>query len=98
IHADGHACREAGTGDGPVEAAFRAMERATGIEVELKSFDIRNVTVGEDAQGEAVVSVLHGGRTWQGKGFDTDIIQASAQAFLQAINRIAARQGADAAA
>lgn len=98
LHDDGHACREAGTGDGPVEAAFRAMERATGIEVELKSFDIRNVTVGEDAQGEAVVSVLHGGRTWQGKGFDTDIIQASAQAFLQAINRIAARQGADAAA
>ena len=98
LHDDGHACREAGTGDGPIEAAFRAMERATGIEVELKSFDIRNVTVGEDAQGEAVVSVLHGGRTWQGKGFDTDIIQASAQAFLQAINRIAARQGADAAA
>ena len=98
VHADGHVCHEAASGDGPVEAAFRAMERATGIEVELKSFDIRNVTVGEDAQGEAVVSVLHGGRIWQGKGFDTDIIQASAQAFLQAINRIAARQGADAAA
>jgi len=98
LHAAGHVCQESGSGDGPVEAAFRAIERATGIEVELKSFDIRNVTMGEDAQGEAVVSVAHGGRVWQGKGIDTDIIQASAQAFLQAINRICARLGADAAA
>jgi 2-isopropylmalate synthase len=98
VHADGRSCLESATGDGPVEAAFRAIEQATGIAVELKSFEIRNVTVGEDAQGEAVVSVGFGGRTWQGKGFDTDIIQASALAFLQAINRIAARQGADAAA
>jgi 2-isopropylmalate synthase len=98
LHADGRSCRETADGDGPVEAAFRAIERVTGIEVELKSFDIRNVTVGEDAQGEAVVSVAHGGRIWQGKGFDTDIIQASALAFLQAVNRICIRQGADAAA
>jgi 2-isopropylmalate synthase len=98
MHADGRPCRESADGDGPVEAAFRAIERATGFEVELKSFDIRNVTVGEDAQGEAVVSVAHGGRIWQGKGFDTDIIQASALAFLQAVNRISVRQGADAAA
>ncbi|MFU8821552.1 MAG: 2-isopropylmalate synthase [Gammaproteobacteria bacterium] len=98
VHADGRPCRESADGDGPVEAAFRAIERATGFEVELKSFDIRNVTVGEDAQGEAVVSVAHGGRIWQGKGFDTDIIQASALAFLQAVNRISVRQGADAAA
>ncbi|HUG99041.1 MAG TPA: 2-isopropylmalate synthase [Gammaproteobacteria bacterium] len=98
VHADGHTCRESAHGDGPVEAAFRAIEHATGIAVELKSFDIRNVTVGEDAQGEAVVSVAHGGRVWQGKSFDTDIIQASALAFTQAVNRICARQGADAAA
>ena len=98
VHADGRPCRESADGDGPVEAAFRAIERATGFEVELKSFDIRNVTVGEDAQGEAVVSVAHGGRVWQGKGFDTDIIQASALAFLQAVNKISIRQGADAAA
>ncbi len=97
-HADGRSCHESGAGDGPVEAAFHAIERATGINAELQSFDIRNVTVGEDAQGEAVVTVAHGGRVWQGKGFDTDIIKASALAFLQAINRIAARQGADAAA
>ena len=48
----------------------------------------RNVTVGGDAQGEAVVSVEHDGRTYHGKGFDTDIVEASALAFLQAVNRI----------
>ena len=98
VHADGTSRLESATGDGPVEAAFSAIERATGVAVELTSFDIRNITVGEDAQGEAVVAVSHAGRTWQGKGFDTDIIQASALAFLQAVNRIAARAGADAAA
>jgi 2-isopropylmalate synthase len=98
LHSDGHSCREACTGDGPIEAAFRAIEHATGITVELKSFDIRNVTVGEDAQGEAVVTLAHGGHVWQGKGFDTDIIQASALAFLQAVNRICVRQAANAAA
>jgi 2-isopropylmalate synthase len=91
-HFDGRRASEAATGDGPVEAAFRAIEKLTGVTVELQSFDIRNVTVGEDAQGEAVVTVRHGGRVWQGKGFDTDIIQASAQAFLQAVNRICVRR------
>jgi 2-isopropylmalate synthase len=91
-HADGRSGREAACGDGPVEAAFSAIERLTGISAELKSFDIRNVTVGEDAQGEAVVTLAHGGRIWQGKGFDTDIIQASALAFLQAVNRICVRR------
>ncbi|MGB5621310.1 MAG: alpha-isopropylmalate synthase regulatory domain-containing protein, partial [Gammaproteobacteria bacterium] len=54
-------------------------------------FDIRNITTGEDAQGEAVVTVEHEGRSYQGKGIDTDIIEASAEAFLQAVNRICAR-------
>jgi 2-isopropylmalate synthase len=88
IHADGTARRESAEGDGPVAAAFRAIEKATGVQATLRNFDIRNVTVGGDAQGEAVVSVESEGRTLQGKGFDTDIVEASALAFLQAINRI----------
>ena len=90
-HGSGVTRRESGTGDGPVEAAFNAIEQATGVALALKSFDIRNVTVGDDAQGEAVVTVEHLGRTFQGKGFDTDIIQASAQAYVQAVNRVCAR-------
>jgi 2-isopropylmalate synthase len=90
-HASGITRRESGHGDGPVEAAFSAIERATGVAAVLRSFDIRNVTVGDDAQGEAVVTVEHDGLSFQGKGFDTDIIQASAQAFVQAVNRISSR-------
>jgi 2-isopropylmalate synthase len=88
IHVDGSSRSESAEGDGPVAAAFHAIERATGVEAALKNFDIRNVTVGGDAQGEAVVSVEHEGRIYQGKGFDTDIVEASALAFLQAVNRI----------
>ncbi len=88
IHSDGTSRRESADGDGPVAAAFRAIEKATGVKVKLRNFDIRNVTVGGDAQGEAVVSVESDGRTFLGKGFDTDIVEASGLAFLQAINRI----------
>jgi len=91
VHTDGTVRREAAAGDGPVEAAFLAIERATGVAVELRFFDIRNITTGEDAQGEAVVTVERDGRSYQGKGIDTDIIEASAEAFLQAVNRICAR-------
>ncbi|MGB5211835.1 MAG: 2-isopropylmalate synthase [Gammaproteobacteria bacterium] len=91
VHDDGTTRREAGAGDGPVEAAFQAIERATGIAAALRYFDIRNITTGEDAQGEAVVTVEYEGRQYQGKGLNTDIIEASAQAFLQAVNRICAR-------
>jgi 2-isopropylmalate synthase len=87
-HQDGRSRREAAAGDGPVEAAFSAIQRATGVDVTLKGFDIRNVTTGKDAQGEAVVTVDHYGTTYRGTGLDTDIVEASALAFLQAINRI----------
>ncbi len=87
-HQDGRTRREAAAGDGPVEAAFSAIQRATGIEVALRDFDIRNVTTGKDAQGEAIVHVDHYGTTYRGTGLDTDIVEASALAFLQAINRI----------
>ena len=97
-HSDGGTLRESAVGHGPVEAAFRAIESITGVAGELKRFDIRNVTVGEDSQGEAVVSLACGDRIYQGKGFDTDIIQASALAYLQAVNRICARRDRAAAA
>jgi 2-isopropylmalate synthase len=90
VNADGRSEHAEATGDGPVAAAFRAIDTVTGLACELKSFDIRNVTFGGDAQGEAVVTVGHAGRVYQGKGFDTDIIVASAQAYVQAINRICA--------
>jgi 2-isopropylmalate synthase len=71
---------------------FKAVERATGIDVTLRDYRVRSVSVGEDAQGEAHVEVEHNGRVLTGRAVSTDIIEASALAFLQVINRICLRQ------
>jgi len=94
-HVDGTTRRASADGDGPVAAAFRAIDTVTGLACRLQNFDIRNVTVGGDAQGEAVVMVEHDGRIFQGKGYDTDIIGASAQAYLQAVNRFCAEPASE---
>jgi len=91
-HSAGHVLRDAALGDGPIDAVFQAIERITKIELKLTDFRIRSVSVGEDAQGESLVEAEYEGRTIAGRGFSTDIIEASAQAFLQIINRIAMRQ------
>jgi 2-isopropylmalate synthase len=91
-HKDGTIVREASLGDGPVDAVFKAIEKITGIDVELRDFRVRSVTVGEDAQGEAHLEAMYGGRLVTGRAFSTDIIEASALAFLQVINRIALRK------
>ena len=90
-HADGRIVDEAAVGDGPVEAAFKALERATGINLDLQNFELRSVTTGEDAQGEVTVTVEHGGQSYRGLGVSTDIVQAGALAYLDVINRICRR-------
>src|SRR5437764_4943912 len=90
-HQDGTILRDAALGDGPVDAVFKAIERITGIEVTLKDFRIRSVSVGEDAQGEASVEAEYEGKSMSGRAVSTDVIEASALAFLQVINRIAMR-------
>ncbi len=90
-HQDGRRVQDAACGDGPVDAVFQTIERITGIPVNLKDFQVRSVSVGEDAQGEARIEAEHLGRIVRGHGVSTDIMEASAQAFLQVINRIAVR-------
>jgi 2-isopropylmalate synthase len=90
-HQDGTILRDAALGDGPVDAVFKAIERITGIEVTVKDYRVRSVSVGEDAQGEASVEVEYNGKTFSGRAVSTDIIEASALAFVQVINRIALR-------
>ena len=68
------------------------IERITGIDVTLKEFTVRSVTVGEDAQGEAQIEAEHNGRKLRGRGVSTDIIEASALAFVQVINRALLRE------
>ena len=90
-HQDGTLHREANIGDGPVDAVFKTIERITGVTVTLRDFQVRSVTVGEDAQGEAQIEAELNGRILRGRAVSTDIIEASALAFLQVINRIALR-------
>ncbi len=89
---DGTIHHDASTGDGPVDAVFKTIERLTGINVTLRELHIRSVTTGEDAQGEASVECEYKGRTLKGRAVSTDIIEASALAFLQVINRALLRE------
>lgn len=85
--------REVTSGDGPFDAMFIAVEQITGFEVKCRDFSIHSVTVGKDAQGEVTVEVEHDGQVYRGRGVSTDSVEASAQAFLNAINRVAATAG-----
>ena len=77
-------------GDGPIDAVFLAIGKLTGVAVTCKDFHVHSVTVGQDAQGEVTVQVEHRGELYRGRGVSTDSVEASARAFLNAINRIAA--------
>ena len=91
-HENGRHVDEAAVGDGPVEASFKALERATGIFLELRNFEVHSVTMGEDAQGEVTVTVEYNGHSYRGNGISTDIVEAGARAYLEVINRICRRQ------
>jgi 2-isopropylmalate synthase len=93
-HIDGHKVADASTGDGPVDALFTTIERITGIKAKFRDYQVRSVSVGEDAQGEARVEMELEGRVVRGQAVSTDIIEASALAFLQGINRLAMRKQA----
>ncbi len=81
------AIRDAAIGDGPVDAVCKAMERIIGVTAELKDYQVRAVSGGEDAQGEASVEINYLGRRYHGKAVSTDIIEASALAYLKALNK-----------
>ena len=93
-HADGREIEMRSTGDGPVDAALKAIERATGVDVVLRKFEVRSVSAGEDAQGEALVYVEYNQRTYRGSSVSTNIVESATQAFLEVINRIELAQGA----
>ncbi|MEW6653119.1 MAG: 2-isopropylmalate synthase [Bacteroidota bacterium] len=78
--------QESSPGDGPVDAVFNAIERALGIKPTVESYNVRSVTSGRQALGEAIVRIRHGEKSFNGRGSSTDIIEASAKAYLQAIN------------
>ena len=76
------------TGDGPIDAAFRAIEQCVGHHYELDAFQIRAVTQGKEALGDAVVRLRSGGKLFSGNGLSTDIVGASIRAYVNALNKI----------
>ena len=82
----------AATGDGPVSAAMNAISQATGLTPELESYRIQAVTRGNEALGEVNAGVRYGGVSVMGIGLSPDVVEASARAWLHAINQIVAGQ------
>jgi len=80
--------RDSASGDGPVDAAYKAIDRIVNLKVELEDYVIRAVTSGKDAIGEVTVKVRDGGRTFVGHGASTDVIEASVKAYVDAINKM----------
>jgi len=96
-HQDGRCIERSSSGDGPVDAAFKAIEDITGINPSLQKFELRSLSEGEDAQGEAIVYVNFQERSYRGSSATTDIVESATRAFLEVINRIELSQKAQAA-
>src|SRR5471032_1426052 len=75
-------------GGGPVDATFKAIEQIVHSGTELQLYSVNNITSGTDAQGEVTVRLSRGGRIVNGQGADTDIVVASAKAYLNALNKL----------
>ncbi len=85
---------DAACGDGPVDAVYKTISRIVGIAPTLTDYHIRAVTGGRDALGEVNIEVSHEGRTFRGRAVSTDIIEASAQAYVDVLNKIVSAERA----
>ncbi len=92
----GESFTDAATGDGPVDAAYEAIGRITGVKLRLRDYALRAITSGKDAQGEVTIEVDHDGRRFRARGVSTDIVEASARAYLAAVNRASVGNGSQA--
>ena len=84
----GEARQDAAIGSGPVDAIYQAINRVIGVANELTEFSVKSVTEGIDAIGEVTIRVEADGRAYTGRAADTDILVASARAYLHALNRL----------
>ncbi|WP_322796636.1 2-isopropylmalate synthase [Tepidiforma sp.] len=89
VDPEGNIRTDAAVGTGPVDAVYRAMNRITGMAPKLTEFSVKSVTEGIDAQGDVTIRIEdEQGRTYTGRAADTDIIVASAKAYMNALNRM----------
>ncbi len=88
LRKEGQVFQDSGVGDGPVDAALNAIDAITGLKGRLLDYSLRAATSGKDAIGEVSVKVDFDGTVVSGKGASTDVIEASARAYLSALNRL----------
>lgn len=91
--ANGELMEEAAVGNGSVDSIYKAIDRVTGEEVSLDDYKIVSVTHGKDALGEVYVRLSQNGFSVQGRGVSTDVLEASAKAYIRAINKLIAKRG-----
>ena len=92
MEVDGKLLQEADFGDGPVDATFKTIKKITRTKSKLLQFAINAITSGTEAQGEVTVKLLEKGQTVIGQGADTDVIVASAKAYINALNKMEFRK------
>jgi 2-isopropylmalate synthase len=85
---DGSVQEQAAVGNGPIDAACKAINRIIGKEPILESYELGAITGGEDAQGETLVKILWKDRHWNGRGVSTDVVESSIKAYLAAMNAL----------
>ncbi len=92
LEVDGRVVKEKGTGDGPVDAVYKTIAKITGTKSRLLKYSVNAITGGTDAQGEVTVRLEEDGHIALGQGSDTDIIVASAKAYVNALNKLEYRK------
>jgi len=91
-HKDGTLHRDAAAGNGPIDALFKAINRVTGVEVKVVDYHVRSITQDMDALGEAQVEIDYQGKRSRARAVSVDVVEASALAYLEVVNRVASRQ------
>jgi len=94
-HKDGTIRRDAAVGNGPIDALFKAINRITGAEVKVVDYRVRSVSQDMDALGEANIEIDFGGKRSRARAVSLDVVEASALAYLEVVNRAASRQVRD---
>ena len=94
LEKEGQLLRDSATGDGPVDATLRAIERITGVEGKLMDYTVHSITHGKDAVGEVFMKVDFGKASFIGKAASLDVVDASARAYMDAINKLLRYQAA----
>ena len=88
MQVNGKTVKQTGSGDGPVDAVYRTIAAITGTKSKLEAYLVKGITGGTDALGEVTVKVEEDGKKVAGHGADTDIIIASARAYVNALNKL----------